>query len=705
MIRKNFKKILITAALAYTFCLLPTATQAASLTLPELMSPVEESLADAQSLLGAMSSTTSLTIQERENLSRASSALRGAYTPAYSQALIDIDTHTKSQEKYKTAVDDAKKLRDGTTFADKRDKNLAITTAYLRKTEVEIYLIQTNRSLLKLEEAQLVLAKIDLILATQNEGGSNAVTSFVSNATTQGSKSVIEAKISLALGDLTKTKSDLENVSRAAQESASSARTSALIADAMATNDLAEKEEALKVQETVLRNKNISIPNNICLQNLAVDTFVRYCIAKNIYDLASIKKNGPDGTTPALNLAIAYYTRITETEKIANDAALARVKYIFDNEDAALVASAISSATNASVSGIAGIQSQFPTQSIWASDDEEGGESGSFNPGAFLAQATAPCAAVAVASQVLPRAMGAIAMGASVAASALSIPVTAPLLAQSAESANSMQTYNKGFMDCMIYTMGQLMIENITNDIVIWIQGGFNGKPRFATDLNSLLDGAEDIAGGDLVRQLRGLAVCDFSINFIDDLGLENSSRKKYRNMFTDRVSCPFGNGPLLEYTASQFQEDFTKGGWRAYEAHLRDSGNPYGVKVLASRELMDRKQTVEERNKDRLSWSGGFADVVDTTDCTYPSDIQQKLEANVTNPEDPNYIEPQTKKYYQRQYCKTSTPGNIVQSQLQKTTELDLDRLGVADSLNKIIHTLITTLSRNAVKSAFKKL
>lgn len=334
---------------------------------------------------------------------------------------------------------------------------------------------------------------------------------------------------------------------------------------------------------------------------------------------------------------------------------------------------------------------------------------GSGGAGEFIAGAITPCAAVAVASVVGPWAVGAFTATLATASSVFAVPTTNTVAALPTGISGATQQF-KDFGDCLIYTMGQLMLNNLTESTVNWIKGGFNGSPSFATNINVLLDGANDIIGGDFVRQLRGVAVCDFTPSFRMDLanGLDLSS-KSNRNMFKDKVKCPFGSGPLFSYPASAFYEDFSRGGWRAFEATMDDAGNPFGVAISTSRELNLRQQKAADTQKQQLSWSGGFADLHKTDNpalCGYPSDLLPMMIANtptiITNPDDPNYLGTENIIFYQKTYCPVTTPGKIVQDQLSQTLGTDMNRIGLADSLDKIIQTLITTLVQDAVKGIY---
>jgi len=150
----------------------------------------------------------------------------------------------------------------------------------------------------------------------------------------------------------------------------------------------------------------------------------------------------------------------------------------------------------------------------------------------------------------------------------------------------------------------------------------------------------------------------------------------------------------------------------------LNDSGNPYGLQTITSKELAKKTADAKAKKTQETSWSNGFTDIKDLNDCTYPESIfatkdslgknpqylymlpeEREAEANRLNTEmisDPDFIRKN------KQYCKTTTPGKILEGQLTKTLGMDMDRIGFADNMNKIISALLDQVMSKAVRSVF---
>lgn len=278
------------------------------------------------------------------------------------------------------------------------------------------------------------------------------------------------------------------------------------------------------------------------------------------------------------------------------------------------------------------------------------------------------------------------------------------------------QDISKMALDALAYAAGQMVLNQLTENTISWIQGGFHGSPSFAVDTKQLEQDLIDAVAGELIGQIKDLSVCEFRFNYVDDLtdAVQLSTKKKKAKYIP---KCPFPDSlTTLNFYASDAVTAVNSFGWTAFGAALQDSGNPYSVQVATAQELEDRKEESKKEQDKKLSWSNGYADLIDTTDCNYPEGIKDYVttgaggagdtgsDAFYTDPTvaQPNTADPATVKALQKQYCKTTTPGNIVSDQLSETLGLDMDRLGFADNMNKIIAAVLNELTQQTVRGVF---
>ncbi|MBI3634316.1 MAG: hypothetical protein HY228_01715, partial [Candidatus Yonathbacteria bacterium] len=155
----------------------------------------------------------------------------------------------------------------------------------------------------------------------------------------------------------------------------------------------------------------------------------------------------------------------------------------------------------------------------------------------------------------------------------------------------------------------------------------------------------------------------------------------------------------------------------------------------LSGQELALRSSEKKDVQKQELSWSNGFTNMVDTENCNYPSgygtanghlyynslspDMEEAFSNSIAN--DPKltnqersakmdsiYVDHTTKlsskevAALQKTYCPTTTPGKIIGDQLTKATGIDMERLGLVDSITKIIGALIERATQSAAEGIF---
>jgi len=282
----------------------------------------------------------------------------------------------------------------------------------------------------------------------------------------------------------------------------------------------------------------------------------------------------------------------------------------------------------------------------------------------------------------------------------LMVPVLAPVSDSIASLHTSFQDVLKMGLDTLAYTVAQAALDQITQNTVSWIQGGFNGSPSFAVDPQKLFLNTADAVSGGLASQLRNLSTtCKTgSVNFNLDLAnmVDLSTRSGASNKFAARLQCPFP----ATINASDFYKTGT-GGWDAYSAAFQDAGNGFGSRIIVSQELATLQENAKKLQEQKLSWGNGFLDQVDPTNC--PSMPPEVTAAIALPSSSPDALPPEAIKAYQSSYCKTATPGKTIADTLSQATGMDANRLNTADNMNKIIAAFIGQITKSVTVGIFK--
>ena len=267
----------------------------------------------------------------------------------------------------------------------------------------------------------------------------------------------------------------------------------------------------------------------------------------------------------------------------------------------------------------------------------------------------------------------------------------------------SFQDVAKMGLDTLAYTAAQMALDQITQNTVSWIQGGFNGSPSFAVDPAKLLLNTANAVSGGLASQIRNLPN-----TFSPDIALklsnmvELSTRSGAGNKFAEQLKSPFP----ATIDPTKFYTNFD-GGWEGYSAALQDSGNGFGTRIIVSQELNTLQAEAQHIQEQKLSWGNGFLDQVDTSNCDYPPEVNKAMTSTLTASDtglsSSDALPPEAVKAYQQSYCKTSTPGKTIADTLAQATGMDTQRLNMADNMNKIIAAFVGQITKSVTVGVFK--
>ena len=260
----------------------------------------------------------------------------------------------------------------------------------------------------------------------------------------------------------------------------------------------------------------------------------------------------------------------------------------------------------------------------------------------------------------------------------------------------------KNGLDKVAYALGQAALNQVTENTVSWIRGGFHGSPSFALDMQQLLNDVADMVAGDLAQQVRDLAVCEFDVNF--KIRLMNSlllAPQEGSPKYARQALCPFnsadGKTPGEQITA--FGENFAYGGWGFFENTMRDAGNEFGLALITRKEYDKRVTTHQQTQTQKLTESGGFLDLTDYSNpdsCNFPDEYRAREARGLVSPGEQTAA--------RNQYCIIKTPGSVIANQVHDTFGVDMQRLGAQDSFNKIATAFIQQMGKTLITGLYKE-
>jgi hypothetical protein len=226
-------------------------------------------------------------------------------------------------------------------------------------------------------------------------------------------------------------------------------------------------------------------------------------------------------------------------------------------------------------------------------------------------------------------------------------------------------------LDTIAWTLGNIILQQITADVVDWINNGFEGNPAFIDNPEFFfLDLADQIAGDFIFKNEDLRFLCDplaMGIDIRASISINHFGSFRYRS--SCRLSQVFGN-----ITNSRFfiRAQFKRGGWTGWQALTQvPANNIFGAKKIAHEEYLSKTRTREQGQNNQLNWGKGFLSYKKCND----SGLQGPRPDGSTLD------------------CQIVTPGSFIEDQLVNVFGENTRKLGLADEITEIIGALIGQL------------
>lgn len=319
-------------------------------------------------------------------------------------------------------------------------------------------------------------------------------------------------------------------------------------------------------------------------------------------------------------------------------------------------------------------QTQIPDSPITVPNitvDESGQAFGAINGfeqqaiGVDLAQTAASglgtCAVGNAVAQVLKSGSVTVGLASAKLQSVFKVPTydeyTAQLAAKETGSASVGGVPIAGSWDSIAWCLANTLIEYIGSSTVAWINNGFEGNPVFVDDPEKFFRDIADIEAGQLIQELGGGFLCEpFRVNI--QIGLLNSYGRRSSG-YTDYCTLT----DIINNVDGFVEGNFKEGGWKGW-FHMTQNpyNNYYGAYYYSELELNRRIWVSQNTLNIDLTWGNGFL----------------------------SFKDPES--------GETTTPGRIIDQQINNRLFNGERRLLVADEFDEIINALINQLIKVAV-------
>lgn len=242
--------------------------------------------------------------------------------------------------------------------------------------------------------------------------------------------------------------------------------------------------------------------------------------------------------------------------------------------------------------------------------------------------------------------------------------VLLPSALSTALSIGSLET-KEYILDPIAFAVAKTLAEALMDSLINWIQSGFEGNPSFVDDLGGFLLGVdvrvfEDFIGSDAIDLL--CSPWKFQIQ----LALE------YDFALGRRAEAQCSLNDVIENLDDFIDGDFSQGGWDGW-FELTQRNNPYSDYFEVSNELDARIGAARFEELSLLDYGSGF---FSRETCEIiPDDVDDEIEV-----------------------CSITTPGKVIEQQLNHVLGSELRQLEIADELSEVLAVLFSQLVNSAL-------
>ena len=245
--------------------------------------------------------------------------------------------------------------------------------------------------------------------------------------------------------------------------------------------------------------------------------------------------------------------------------------------------------------------------------------------------------------------------------------------------------------DSMAYCIVNTMIIYIADSTIQWINTGFEGNPAFLNNPDQFF---EDLANQEKVAFLQGLAygvnssICGVFKNSVVSAILSRYG-KNQQNMYAQGYqnggygygqggpisSCPFDQNPgkLNAFMTGGFNQG---GGWDTwFQVTQNPMSNPYDTYFTANDRMNAQVEAVQISQNRELTWNNGYLSF-------------RKCENGEKD----------------KSKCPITTPGTVIQNQLNSTLNLGKNRLVLADKFDQVVTAVVDQLITVAIDKALDR-
>jgi hypothetical protein len=243
------------------------------------------------------------------------------------------------------------------------------------------------------------------------------------------------------------------------------------------------------------------------------------------------------------------------------------------------------------------------------------------------------------------------------------------------------------------------LVKALVRSTVNWINGGFDGSPRFGYELGKIVEDTKAMYLDEIIYNNKNL-------NFLCsgfELPLKFAMQVSYGGGGGDRYQpkCTIDDIKTNVGAAVDDLDDYYSVN-RSLAYTTNSSNSPFGVYFKLSNDLDRAVKLVVDANDKELSDNGGFLSYRKCNQSVWEKawvkENKDSVESGVilTKPNFSIY----DGSYLAKKHCKITTPGTTLSASLNKSLEIEGDALVSADEFDEVISSLVGYAVRSATGS-----
>jgi hypothetical protein len=253
-------------------------------------------------------------------------------------------------------------------------------------------------------------------------------------------------------------------------------------------------------------------------------------------------------------------------------------------------------------------------------------------------------------------------------------------------------------IDGLFYVLNEIVIKQITADIINWVNTGFDGNPAFVQDFDKFTRDIADREVGAFLESSELAFLCSpFQAQI--KIALAKANSRGANGAFQKSITCSLSE--VSSNIDNFLNGDFADGGWDAWTT--LSYNNPYSDYLKVSLELEGRKLGAIEREVDLVKIGKGFLSYQDCGDSGKANDSGPSDNGKGSF-EDTESKEDEAKNTSQAP-CKIVTPGSVIEQQLNNVLPTGLRRLEAADEINEIVDAILSHYINEAITKGLTSL